>query len=174
MRFLDEQGVQPCGHKAREKGILIKVFASCQSTEIPTEIYFSVSVLHNDRNTGVMKIKKQSSRKLTETQKTDFVDPSLLCCSSKTIEKPCTLPPDYTWSKKRRVHLIRGKVGDRIAWGYIMLTDDELTIQTFQQQLQAGRLQLTDVDNYSKLLASGLGELPPKDIEEKINEEYPN
>ena len=36
MEFLDEQGVQPCGHKAREKGMIIKVFTSCKS-EIPTE-----------------------------------------------------------------------------------------------------------------------------------------
>ena len=36
MEFLDELGVQPCGHKAREKGILIKVCASCKSNEVPT------------------------------------------------------------------------------------------------------------------------------------------
>ena len=172
MEFLDEQGVQPCGHKARERGVLIKIFASCQSSEIPTEYCFSVNGVSNDKNTGLMKFK--SLRQMTETQKKDFVDPSKLCCSNKTIEKPCTLPPDYSWSKKRRICLVRGRVGDRMAWRYIMLVDDKKTIQTFQQQLQAGRLQLTDVDNYSKILASGWGEVPPKDVEEKINEEYPN
>ena len=42
MEFLDEQGVQPCGHKARERGMLIKMFASCKSNEIPTVFRYSV------------------------------------------------------------------------------------------------------------------------------------
>ena len=114
-----------------------------------------------------------SLRQLTETQKTDFVDPSLLRCSSKTIDKPCTLQPDYTWSKKRRVRLVSGRMCDQIVWYYILLIDDEHTIQTYQQQMQAGRLQLTDLDNYSETLASGWGQFPPKDIEQKIKERYP-
>ena len=171
MEFLDEQGVQPCGHKAREKGILIKVFSSCKSNEIPTEYCFSVNSISNDKNTGMMEI--MSLRQLTETQKTDFVDPSLLRCSSKTIDKPCTLQPDYTWSKKRRVRLVSGRMCDQIVWYYILLIDDEHTIQTYQQQMQAGRLQLTDLDNYSETLASGWGQFPPKDIEQKIKERYP-
>ena len=43
MEFLDEQGVQPCGHKAKEKGVLIKVYASCGPTQIPTQHQFSVN-----------------------------------------------------------------------------------------------------------------------------------
>ena len=52
MEFLDEQGVQPCGHKAREKGMIIKVITSCKSNEIPTEYRYSVDGIHNDEDTG--------------------------------------------------------------------------------------------------------------------------
>ena len=51
MEFLDEQGVQPCGHKAREKGILIKVYTSCRSS---TEYCYSVSGVDSDKNTGML------------------------------------------------------------------------------------------------------------------------
>ena len=41
MAFLDEQGVGPCGHVAKEKGILIKVYTSCLVDEVPAELAFS-------------------------------------------------------------------------------------------------------------------------------------
>ena len=54
MELLDEQGVQPCGHKARERGMIIKVFASCRSNETPTKYCFSVSGTDNKKGTGMM------------------------------------------------------------------------------------------------------------------------
>ena len=95
MEFLDEQGVQPCGHKAREKGMIIKVFASCKSNEIPTEYRFSVGGMLNDENTGWMSY--WASKELLETQTTDHINSSLLNCDSQTIAEPCTLPPGLTW-----------------------------------------------------------------------------
>ena len=95
MQFLDEQGVQPCGHKAREKGMVINVFASCKSNEIPTEYSFSVSGIDNDENTGEMGF--WPSQQLLETQTTHHLNSSHLNCNTKTINKPCTLPPGLTW-----------------------------------------------------------------------------
>ena len=97
MEFLDEQGVQPCGHKAREKGMIIKVFASCKSNEIPTEYCYSVDDLYNDKDTG--KIMGWVSIQLLETQTTASIDSSLLSCDSETIDDPCTLPPGLTWRR---------------------------------------------------------------------------
>ena len=95
MEFLDEQGVQPCGHKAREKGILIKVFTSCKSIEISTEYSFSVSGTDNDANTGEMIL--WASKQLSETQTTDCIDSSEINCTSMTISEPCTFQTGYTW-----------------------------------------------------------------------------
>ena len=97
MEFLDEQGVQSCGHKAREKGMVIKVFASCKSNEIPTKYRFSVSGTRNDKYTGnmIFMIPKQ----LQKTQITYGIDSSELNCNSKTIGDPCTLPPGLTWRR---------------------------------------------------------------------------
>ena len=95
MEFLDEQGVQPCGHKAREKGMVIKMLASCKSNEIPTEYRFSVSGIGNIKDTGMVII--WSSKQLLESQTTYHLDSSHLNCNSKTIDEPCTLPPGLTW-----------------------------------------------------------------------------
>ena len=94
MEFLDEQGVQPCGHKAREKGMVIKVLASCKQNEIPTEYRFSVSGISN-KNTGMMVF--WESTQLLKTQKTYHINSSFLNCTSHTIDEPCTLLPGLTW-----------------------------------------------------------------------------
>ena len=100
MEFLDEQGVQPCGHKAREKGMIIKVVASCKSNEIPIEYRYSVSGTHNDKNTGMMIY--WISKQLLKTQTTDTIDSSFLNCNSKTIDQPCTLPRNIIWRKRKQ------------------------------------------------------------------------
>ncbi len=52
MAFMDNQDVGPCGHAAKEKGILVKVFASCPANEIPAELAFSTHCAQNDKNIG--------------------------------------------------------------------------------------------------------------------------
>ena len=54
MEFMDEQGVGPCGHAAKDKGILVKVYASGLSNEIPMEFAFSTHCANNDKNLGTM------------------------------------------------------------------------------------------------------------------------
>ena len=95
MEFLDEQGVQPCGHKAREKGMIIKVLASCKSKEIPTEYCHCVSGMINDKSTAAMTF--MMSKQLSETQTTAYIDSSHIKCNSRSIDEPCTLPPGLIW-----------------------------------------------------------------------------
>ena len=89
--FLDEQGVQPCGHKAREKGMIIKVYTSCRFNEIPTKYRYSVNGMNNYKSTGSLNFK--ISKRLLETQTTASIDSSHLHCNSKTISEPCKLSP---------------------------------------------------------------------------------
>ena len=97
MEFLDEQGVQPCGHKAREKGMIIKILASCKSNEIPTKYCHCVSGMHNDKSIGAVIF--MMSKQLSETQTTACIDSSHINCNSGSIDEPCTLPPGLTWRK---------------------------------------------------------------------------
>ena len=95
MEFLDEQGVQPCGHKAREKGMIIKILASCKSEEIPTEYCHCMSGMRNDKSTETVTFKM--TKQLLETQTTACIDSSHINCDSRSIDELCTLPPGLTW-----------------------------------------------------------------------------
>ena len=170
MEFLDEQGVQPCGHKAREKGILIKIIASCKSYQIPTEYRHLVSGAYNDKNSGGIRFRR--FKQLLETQTMYHIDPSELQCSNNTITEPCTLQPGYTWRKEeegRRVYLVRGKDRGRPVWHYVLVVDDEDTLDNFKEKVKSGRF---DVADYGRVLHSGWGKDPPTDIRERIKDEY--
>ena len=173
MEFLDEQGVQPCGHKAREKGIVIKVFASCKSNEIPIEYQYSVNSACNDVKTGSLSF--WASKNLSQTQTAIEVDSSRIRCSSKTIDKSCRLQPDYTWKKWRastRISLIHGKDTTHHfqAWHYVLVDDDEDTLCEFLAKVKRG--DKINVKNYGKVLVSGWGDNPPNDIVDKLQQEY--
>lgn len=43
-RFLDSFGITPCGHRARERKLLLRVFASCQPTQKAVEPCYSIEV----------------------------------------------------------------------------------------------------------------------------------
>ena len=51
MALMDEQGVGPCGHVAKEKRILVNVFTSCLANEIPAELAFSTHCVMNSAST---------------------------------------------------------------------------------------------------------------------------
>ena len=170
MEFLDDQGVEPCGHKAREKGMIIKVFTSSKSNEIPTEYCYSVNGVINDKNTGV--VGYYSCKPLMTTQTTNGINSSLLRCNSKTIDEPCTLRPGYTWSKFRaanRLYLVCGKDHSRASWHYVLVEDDDDVVKNFKSQLATGRINVID---YGRVLASGWGKDPPNSVTDKIEQEY--
>ena len=170
MDFLDEQGVQPCGHKAREKNILIKVYASCQSIEIPTEYCYAVNGTNNDKDTGVMDF--YLSKQLLETQKTDSVDSSTLHCKNEIINDICTLRSDYTWRnwrESKRIFLVRGEDSGIACWHYVLVEDNEHTIHKFKEHVVSGKVDLAD---YGQVLESGWGDDPPIRVKERINKKY--
>jgi hypothetical protein len=116
MEFLDEQGVQPCGHKAREKGMVIKVFASCKSNEIPTEYRNTVDGMDNEVSTGDMSF--WTTKQLLESQTTYHIDSSKLNCQSETINEPCTLPPGVTWRRMEESPVsVVGRVSGSVSKG---------------------------------------------------------
>jgi hypothetical protein len=120
MEFLDEQGVQPCGHKAREKGMIIKIFTSCNPKEIPTEYRHTIDGMNNEVNTGDMSF--WTATQLLKTQTTNGIDSSELNCQSETINEPCTLQPGLTWRRleeiKRKSSVsVEGRVSGSVSEG---------------------------------------------------------
>ena len=170
MEFLDEQGVQPCGHKAREKGILIKVCASCLPSEIPTQYQFTVNAMDRDNESTTYWI----GRWLQDTQHAYGEDFSKIRCDNKSIDQQqCTMYPNCTWGKWRlsdRVHLIMDKEGSsgHPAWWYVMVEDDEEMKLKFK--LRGNNCNFTA---YGQVLVRGYGEEPPSEVRDRMDEQYP-
>ena len=171
MVFMDEQGVGPCGHMAKEKGILVKVFASCLANEIPAELAFSTHCAENNMSTGNIGYTIGfHSKEIHEGQHPSGLDFILVRCINK-IDKPCTMAPGSTWEQWRtvqRVFLFRGKDKGRPAWHYVILKDNEDTQKAFDEKF-ALCLDLTD---YGEIVKSGWGKDPPDDVVKEIEEKY--
>ena len=158
MEFLDEQRVQPCGHKAKEKGMLIKVYASCRQKQIPRQYVFSVHGAANDKNLGHMF--SYTSKRLLDDQYTYSVNSSVIrCCKDgKTIEDVCELQSDFTWREfrvKERIKLFVDESHSRPTWEYVLLKDDKDKICEFKNK--RGRRELTGehIAQYGQILESG-------------------
>ena len=170
--FLDEQGVQPCGHSARDKGILMKLFASCQSNEVPYCLLYSIRANNNDKNIGTAFI-KPSGFEVALAQHTKRINSTFISCKNKSIDEPCTLKPGNTWHKRsitNRIFMVRGEDQGHRAWHYVLLVDDQDTIDRFKEQTQgenAGKSTI-NVRDYGQVLKSGWGDEPPNDVKEWI------
>ena len=170
MEFLDEQGVQPCGHSATKNGIYLKVYASCKSYEKAANLCFAIRGVVNDKNTCSLGLNMMTS--LQPTQHSCGYDFTKYRCKENDREEPCTFPSDYTWHKRsqsQRVYLVRGKDRGRPAWHYVLLVDDDKTIDRFHETVSAGNV---DVADYGQVLKSGWGEDPPAHVKEWIEKTY--
>ena len=168
--YLDEQGVQPCGHSAREKGILLKVYTSCKPNEEAATPCFSVQAVLSDKNNGKITY-YMDGWKLRETQHTSGINFTDVQCK-KMIDEPCALSPEFTWqrrSESERIFLVRGKDRGREAWHYVLLVDDDEIIKQFREKVASGTV---DVANYGFVLKSGWGKDPPNEVVDWIDKSY--
>ena len=177
MAFMDEQGVGPCGHLAKERGILIKVLTSCLADEIPAELAFSTHCARNNTSTGIMcYIIDYRSDKIHNGQHPSGLDFTHIQCKNK-IDQPCTMAPESTWQKwstAERIELLHCRDEGRRAWHYVMLADDEENIRKFKDKIQRqipGRSTL-NVTEYGQIIKSGWGQDPPDEEQKYIEEQY--
>ncbi len=107
--YLDNIGVQPCGHSARNKGIQVKVYASCQPDQVPSLIMYSARGCKNDKNTGAQTV--YHNKEISPDQTTCCKDFTRITCG-KSWEEECALSPDFTFHRHRetdRIFLTCGK-----------------------------------------------------------------
>ena len=85
------------------------------------------------------------------------------------MDELCTLKPGYYWRKlsiKERIFLVRGKDGGHPAWQYVLVVDDQDTLDRFKETVAT--LGHADMGNYSQVLKSGWGKEPPNEVKEWI------
>ena len=167
--FMDGQGVGPCGHYAIEKGILLKVFGSCKANETAATLGYSVRCIFFDKNTN--DTLHRVGWKIGEKQNSYGRDFTTMLCGKK-VDEQCGVNVSATWRLKdeaSRVHLVRGKDHGKPAWHYVLLVDDEDTIELFKETLKSGTV---DVTNYGQVMESGWGKDPPNEVTDKIEKKY--
>ena len=175
MAFMDQQGVGPCGHAAKEKGILIKMFASCQDNEIPAELAFSTHCVQNDKNTGQVSYKLTlCSNEVHDRQHPSGIDFTEIQCNHIEIDQPCTMAPgpESTWQKwtnAKRVILVTGKDKDGPVWHYVLLADYDDAVRSSREKL---RRESINVEECGQIIESGRGQSPSKDVWRKLQEKY--
>ena len=167
--FLDAQSVVPCGHSAIEKGILLKVFVSCRQSETAGVLGFSLQGMTIDKNTW--RSGYRINWKIGEKQMSFGRDFTTMLCGRK-VDEQCEADIARTWRMKaesERIHLVRGKDRGRQAWHYVLLVDDDDTIDKFKEDLKDGNLELS---NYGQILESGWGKDPPNEVTDKMHKKY--
>ena len=175
-QFLDDNNVRPCGHSAKDRGILLKVSTSCKTNEVAHQLAYSLRGTHTDKNTGAFSA-GPPGKEVGNAQHIQMIDATKIHCKNKEIKAECALSPGVTWlkwRKSKRVFLVRGHDNGRPAWRYLLLVDDDDIIDQFKEQTQganAGRHTL-NCSKYGQVLKSGYGEEPPNDVKEWIDKNY--
>ena len=125
MTFLDEQGVGPCGHAAKDKGMLINVYASCLSHQIPRKLAFSVVGCKTDKESGFIISNLYSSvtldvkNRIADSQYAKGMNFTNIMCGQESIDEECLCLPGATWKKcileKEKGHITGTTDGDGVS-----------------------------------------------------------
>jgi len=171
-KFLEDNSIAACGHKAKESGYLLKIFTSCQPEQTVKDFCFSTSgvKITNDKCLGF-----PTSTELSPTQTTFGKDFTKLLCF-QDIDEKCQvreLTHQWTWvdfaTKQRSatlfdyVYLVRGKDHDKEAWYYVLVNNG--CKEQFKIALERDRINL---EKHGIVVCSGWGNKPPDDIEAKL------
>ena len=163
---MDRLEVPACGHKAKERGICIKVYASCCRNEIAREWYFATEGVMRDED-GRLSFGYKS-----DTQNPLVLNFSMMFCT-KSLLRECQANARWKWkdmlsgSLTERVYLVRGndRRQNRPAWQYVLVNDDYL--EQFLERTKGGSL---DVADYGQVLLTGWGKDPPEHITKLVGE----
>lgn len=174
MTFLDEQEVGPCGHLARRKGILLSVYASCLSHEVPRQLAFSVHKMKNDKNSRQLTIKLPGSfsleSEISDAQHTNIMNFTQIRCGNDSINEECLCLPHVSWQSwnmKERIFKVQDK--NKKAWYVILVVNDDEKILKF---LEALRNECVDAACVDKVLEYGIGKEVPDGVWQSILRRY--
>ena len=167
-KTLDSLGIPPCGHRARENGALVKVFASCQPDEEAAEPCYSMEAVTVDDDGSV----SVHARQLTQQRSTWFDSTRLVCCRGPDSPCPKTTFKYLKWEdavdRSINIQWLRRKEEGRDMWYYIMLhrAGDAYKEDFCLQFDKDPTLRLSD---WGYILESGEGENTMEEVEDKVD-----
>ena len=166
-KTLDSLRIPPCGHRAREKGTLIKVIASCRPDEEAGEPCYSIEALKIEDDGSTIDYAEQLTH-----QKSVWFDSTRLVCY-KDPDSPCPkttfqhLKWDDAVDQSMNIQSGKRNEGGRDMWYYIMLHRAGKAYQeAFISEFTKDRtLRLRD---WGYVLESGEGTDIPQEIKDKV------
>ena len=183
-KSLDEMGIGACGHKAREQGMLLKIFTSCYPNQKATmDCYITNKGMYlNEEDNSIWLF---YNKKVSDTQTTHGYDfTKIQCLQMEGPTAPCRYPDipakcSWKWEDivsieyKNRpsslIYTVRGTDRGRKAW-HLVLVERQLR-EDFFKNVSTGTI---DVAKYGYVIKSGWGENPPDDILDKIKKYSPS
>ena len=170
--FMDEQGIGPCGHAAKEKGIMVQVIASCMPNELPTELILSTYHFKNEKNTKIVEFHGRfRTKKACDGQHPSNVSFNEIRCRGEVITSSCTMAPGSTWStwsKRERIFLVKNCHSfnniTHTEWKYVLLPDDDKLICeiAFDEDINDQK----DLEDLGQILMTAWGDEVPNELEE--------
>ena len=164
--------VSPCGHQARKKGVLIKVFASCQPDQLARDPCYSIEGVYFDHREKRIIFQ---SRKFTDSQTPMWGDfTKLLCCGQPEVMYKCFTDlrrlkwADFVSGKIKLQSVIIERIRGRPHWHYVLFySDDDESMSKFKKLIDENKD--IDITKWGYELASGRGNDPPQQLRRKIN-----
>ena len=166
-KTLDSLHISPCGHRARENGAMVRVFASCQHNEEAAEPCYSMEAFRV-KDDGSVSI---GSRQLTQQKSTCFDSTNLVCCRAPDSPCPKTTFQHLTWEnavdKSTTLTLVHRRERDKDIWYYLLLhRAGDAYHEEFQSQYRRNpSLRLSD---WGYILESGEGHDPSQEVIDKV------
>ena len=166
-KTLDSLGIPPCGHRARENGALVKVFASCQPNEEAAEPCHSIEAVTVKDDGSIT----TSAKQLTQQKSMLFGSTKLVCCRGPDCPCPKTTFQHLKWEnavdKTISVQRVKRKEGGRDMWYYIILhrAGDAYQEEFLSQFAKDSTLRLSD---WGYVLQSGEGKDIPQGVKDKV------
>ena len=167
VKTLDDRGILSCGHHTREQGILLKICCSCGADEEATALCYITEANEFDEINKYVVI--DNNKELSSGQTTKYGDFRQIRCS-RSATKTCEVNSTCTWEdrmfyKGHLVYLVHGKDRDRPVWHFVLF-DSKEKVEAFKAKVNTG---IIDVADYGKVLYSGWGKNPLKDIVRKVD-----
>ena len=174
--YLTSQDIGACGHLARDKGILIQIFAACMPHEYAYDgLYSDKGMFINDKDSNLY---FRFHRRLDDKQTPCTLNTTQICCFNSPQEE-CNWPSiprgvDWSWgqladhTERRnidgRIFLFHGKNSGKSVWRYVIVRSH--LVKKYLVALKDRSINLTE---YGYILHSGWGENPPENITKKKN-----
>ena len=167
-KTLDSLQIPPCGHRARESGAMVKMFASCQPDQEATEPCYSIEAVEVGEDGSIV----TSAKKLSQQKSICFDSTKLVCCRAPDSPCPTTIFQHLTWENaidnSWNIRLLKKREEDRNMWCFLLLHrpgDDYLREHLSQFRRDHNNLQLSD---WGYVLESGEGEKSLQQVKNKV------